>query len=256
MEKNKIPKCIQWAIGNTLWDFIKFIISIAYSALIASYSNSQPSFSEWAAVLNISTELILVALFLVVLVCSYLSLSLVCNLINRIIIAIKTKNKTLKRVFAHIEHDANKIYVLIENQETKIDINCTNIIVYKINSLDRNQTISNLDIEDAFNSFFALGDKILSPYAKLKDIQKTVNHKNKLEVDLLEINSSENRLEFRTLSPRNPLSPGLYGLVFGFTVYPQREDYKDFDIYITAKINYRGGSDLELWELRNARTRD
>lgn len=168
----------------------------------------------------------------------------------------KAKPKTLNRVIAHVEYDDNKVYVLIENKECKIDVTCSNITVYKVNSLDRTHTISGLDMEDVFNGFLALGDKILVPYAKIEDVIISINHKDKIEVNLLAINSSENRLEFKTLSPRNPLTPGLYSLVFGFTVYPQREGYEDFDIYITARINYRGGSDLELWELRNARTRD
>jgi len=168
----------------------------------------------------------------------------------------KKIKKTLKKVSAHVKHNDDRIYVLIENKECRIDINCTNITVYKVNSLDSNHTISYSDIEDAFNSFFALGDKVLTPYARIKDVIIPVNHKDKNELDLLTINSSENQLEFKTIAPRNPLNPGLYRLVLGFTVYPQKEGYKDFDIYITARIDYHGGSDLELLELRNARTKE
>lgn len=168
----------------------------------------------------------------------------------------EVKQKILKRVSAHIKYNDDRIYVLIENKECRIDINCTNITVYKVNSLDSNHTISYSDIEDAFNGFFAMGDKILAPYARIKDVIIPVNHKDKKEMSLFAINSFENQLEFKTIALRNPLNPGLYGLVFGFTVYPQREGYKDFDIYITARIDYHGGSDLELWELRNARTKE
>jgi len=168
----------------------------------------------------------------------------------------EVKQKILKRISAHVKHSDGRIYVLIKNKECRIDINCTNITVYKVNSLDRNHISSYSDIEDVFNSFFAIGDTVLTPYAKNKDVIIPVNHRDKKEVDLLAMNSSENRLEFKTIAPRNPLNPGLYGLVLGFTVYPQKESYKDFNIYITARIDYHGGSDLELWELRNARTKE
>ncbi|MDO9545146.1 MAG: hypothetical protein Q7J07_00150 [Pelolinea sp.] len=168
----------------------------------------------------------------------------------------KAKPKTLNRVFAHVEYDDSKIYVLIENRESKIDITCSNITVYEVNPIGEGRTFLELNMHGMFNAWNAMAASILSPLTKVDDVIVPIKRKDKIEVNLFAINSTENRLEFKTLYQREALVPGLYGLLFGFKVYPQKEGYEEFDIYITAKINYRGGSKLELWELRNARTRE
>lgn len=253
--KNIFKPDRQAIIQNLYANFIWWAIPILGGVVLRVWNKSNDilsGFYSWIAQMN-TPEIVKLVIGIII---PILGFAVIIWIILWSIRKILRKQKTLKRVFANIKHDNRRIYILIENKECRIDINCTNITVYKVNSLDSNHTIPYSDIEDAFNSFFALGDKILTPYARIKDVIIPVNHKDKNELDLLTINSSENQLEFKTITQRNPLNPGLYRLVLGFTVYPQREGYKDFDIYISARIDYHGGSDLELWELRNARTKE